>query len=63
MPLLHHGDPKIHLDWKNLFSPPIGQFKVDQDNDIQIERLKEQYTEIFKPELGTTLKVSQLSFT
>ena len=49
---------KIRLDWKNLFSPPIVQFKVDQDNDIRIERLKERYAEIFKPELGTVKGVT-----
>ena len=49
---------KIRLDWKNLFSPPIGQFKVDRDNDIRIERLKERYAEIFKPELGTVKGVT-----
>ena len=26
---------------------------VDQDNDVRVERLKEQYREIFKPELGS----------
>ena len=44
---------KIRLDWSTLFSPPISQVSVDQDNDVRIERLKEQYREIFKPELGT----------
>ena len=49
---------KIRLDWKNLFSPPMGQFSVGQDNDVRIERLKERYTEIFKPELGTVVGVT-----
>ncbi|KAK2566762.1 Transposon Tf2-6 polyprotein [Acropora cervicornis] len=44
---------KIRLDWSTLFSPPISQVSVDQDNDVRVERLKEQYREIFKPELGT----------
>ena len=44
---------KIHLDWKNLFSPSNGQFLVEGDNDERIERLKERYAEIFKSELGT----------
>ena len=44
---------KIHLDWKNLFSPSNGQFLVEGDNDERIERLKERYAEIFKPELET----------
>ena len=43
---------------KTFFSPQIGQFKVDQDNDIRIERLKERYAEIFKPELGTVKGVT-----
>ena len=44
---------KIRLDWKNLFSPSNGQFVVEGVNDERIERLKERYAEIFKPELGT----------
>ena len=44
---------KIHLVWKNLFSPSNGQFLVEGDNDERIERLKERYAEIFKPELET----------
>ena len=44
---------KIRLDWKNLFSSSNGQFVVEGDNDERIERLKERYAEIFKPELGT----------
>ena len=44
---------KIRLDWSTLFSPPICQVLVDQDNDVRVERLKEQYRKIFKPELGT----------
>ena len=36
-----------------LFLPPISQVSVSQDNDVRVERLKEQYREIFKPELGT----------
>ena len=44
---------KICLDWKNLFSPSDGQFVVEQDDDERIERLKERYAKIFKPELGT----------
>ena len=44
---------KIRLDWSTLFSPRISQVSVDQDNDVWVERLKEQYREIFKPELGT----------
>jgi len=43
---------KIRLNWRNLFSPPNGQFSVEQNNAVRIERLKEQYAEIFKPELG-----------
>ena len=39
-------------DWRNLFSPAIGQFSVEQDNDVRIKCLKELYSEIFKPELG-----------
>ena len=49
---------KIRLDWKNLFSPPMSQFSVGQDNDVRIERLKERYTEIFKPQLGTVVGVT-----
>ena len=41
---------RICLDWKNLFSPSNGQFVVVGDNDKCIERLKECYAEIFKPE-------------
>ena len=48
---------KIRLDWSTLFSPPISQIPVDQDNDVRVERLKEQYREIFKPELGTVKDV------
>ena len=44
---------KIRLDWKNLFSSSNGQFVVEGDNDERIERIKERYAEIFKPELGT----------
>ena len=44
---------KIRLDWKNLFSSSNGQFVVEGDNDERIERLKERYAEIFKPELET----------
>ena len=49
---------KIRLDWKNLFSPSNGQFVVKGDNDERIERLKERYAEIFKPELGTVKGVT-----
>ena len=49
---------KIRLDWKNLFSPSNGQFVVVGDNDERIERLKERYAEIFKPELGTVKGVT-----
>ena len=49
---------KIRLDWRNLFSPPNGQFSVKQNEDVRIERLKEQYAEIFKPELGTVKGVT-----
>ncbi|XP_068739023.1 uncharacterized protein [Montipora capricornis] len=40
---------KIRLDWSTPFSPP-SQVSVDQDNDVLVERLREQYREIFKPE-------------
>ena len=49
---------KIRLDWRNLFTPPNGQFSVKQNEDVRIERLKEQYAEIFKPELGTVKGVT-----
>ena len=49
---------KIRLDWKNLFSPSNGQFVVKLDNDERIERLKERYAEIFKPDLGTVKGVT-----
>ena len=49
---------KISLEWKGLFSPSIGQFSVEQNNDVQIGRLKERYSEIFKPELGTVKGVT-----
>ena len=49
---------KICLDWKNLFSPSNGQFVVEGDNNERIERQKERYAEIFKPELGTIKGVS-----
>lgn len=49
---------KIRLDWSTLFSPPISQVSVDQDNDVRVERLKEQYREIFKPEPGTVKGVN-----
>ena len=49
---------KIRLDWRNLFSPPNGQFSVKQNEDVRIERLTEQYAEIFKPELGTVKGVT-----
>ena len=49
---------KIRLDWRNLFSPPNGQFSVKQNEDVRIERLKEQYAEIFKPKLGTVKGVT-----
>ena len=52
------GCRKSGLDWKDLLSPPIGQFKVDQHNDIRIELLKEQYADIFKPELETVKDVT-----
>ena len=44
---------KIRFDWKNLSSPSNNQFTVERDNDERIQRLKERYAEIFKPELGT----------
>ena len=49
---------KIRLDWRNLFTPPNGQFSVTQNEDVRIERLKEQYAEIFKPEIGTVKGVT-----
>ena len=49
---------KIRLDWENLFSPSNGQFLVEGDNDERIERLKERYAEIFKPELETIEEVT-----
>ena len=49
---------KIHLVWKNLFSPSNGQFLVEGDNDDRIARLKERYAEIFKPELGAVKGVT-----
>ena len=52
---------KIRLDWKNLFSPSQGEFVVEGDNDERIERLKERYAEIFKPELGTVKGVTTKS--
>ena len=52
------GMTKIHLDWKNLFSPSYGQFVVEQDNNERIEHLKERYAGIFKPELGTVKGVT-----
>ena len=41
-----------------MFSPSNGQFVVEGDNDERIERLKERYAEIFKPELGTVKGVT-----
>ena len=49
---------KIHLDWTNLFSPSNGQFVAEQDNDEWTWSLKEGYSEIFKPELGTVKGVT-----
>ena len=49
---------KIRLDWKNLFLPSNGQFVVERDIDESIERLKERYADIFKPELGTVKGVT-----
>ena len=51
-------DDEDRLDWKNLFSPSNGQFVVERDIDESIERLKERYADIFKPELGTVKGVT-----
>ena len=37
---------------------PNGQFSVGYDNDPRVECLKQQYAEIFKPELGTVQGVT-----
>ena len=49
---------KIRLDWANLFPSSNGQFAVGQDTDVRVERLKELYAEVFKPELGTVKGVT-----
>ena len=51
---------QIRLGWKNLLSPSTGKFVAERDKDERIERPKERYAEIFKPELGT-VKVQQLN--
>ena len=48
----------VRVDWKNLFPSHNGQFSEGQDTDVRVERLKEQYAEIFKPELGTVQGVT-----
>ena len=50
----------VRLDWKNLFPSHNGQFSAVQDTDVRVEHLKEQYAEIFKPELGTVQGVSAI---
>ena len=49
---------KIRLDWKNLFPSPSRQFSIGHDDDARVERLKQQYAEIFRPELGTVQGVT-----
>ena len=48
----------VRPDWRNFFPSHNGQFSVGQDSDVRVERLKEQYAEIFKPELGTVQGVT-----
>ena len=48
----------VRPDWKNLFPSYNGKFSVGQDSDVRVERLKEQYAKIFKPELGTVQGVT-----
>ena len=40
---------KIHLDWKNLFSPSNGQFVVEEDNDERIERQRNAMLKFSNP--------------
>ena len=49
---------KIRLDWVNLFPSPNGQFSVSHETNVEVERLKKLYADVFMPELGTVKGVT-----